>query len=339
MPYVMNWSGGFQWNFTQNWLAEVTYQGSRGVKLLNGWNINQIPLNISTDPAVLQRIWQGPQPYRPYPQFGTIRHYSNYGDNSYHGVTFRGEKRYSAGLVWNGFYTFSKTLNNADSDGDAGGIDFYNRALEKGRANYDIRHRFVSVMTYELPFGKGRRFMNHGGFVDAVLGGWDLAYTHTLQSGPPFTVSYAGQPAGFNYLSASSRPNLVPGADPVAEDWNIGPHRFPTQAQVPYLNAAAFTYPAPFTAGTMGRNVLEGPGLNWPQFSLSKQWAFFERGRFILRWDMNNPFKSPNYGNPDSTFNVQNLANFGRIGTATRGGFSDVGTAQPNHLLVFRLEW
>ena len=44
MPYIMNWSGGFQWNFTQNWLMETTYQGSRGVRLLNGWDINQIPL-------------------------------------------------------------------------------------------------------------------------------------------------------------------------------------------------------------------------------------------------------------------------------------------------------
>lgn len=339
MPYVMNWSGGFQWNFRQNWLAEVTYQGSRGVRLLNSWNINQIPLNISRDPAVLQTIFQQQQNYRPYPQFGTIRHYSNYGDNSYHGVTLRGEKRYSAGLVLNAFYTFSKALNNGDNDGDVTGVDFYNRSLEKGRANYDIRHRFVSVMTYELPFGKGRPFMRRGGVLDAVLGGWDLAYTQTLQSGPPITIGFAGSPSNYLPGGGAVRPNLVSGVNPVVEDWTIGPNRFPVQAQNPYLNAAAFEYPAAFTVGTMGRNVIEAPGLTWPQISLSKQWNFFERARFILRWDMNNPFKSPNFGPPDLTFNRQNLANFGRIGTNTRGGFSDIGTAQPNHLLVFRLEW
>jgi hypothetical protein len=192
-------------------------------------------------------------------------------------------------------------------------------------------------MTYELPWGKGRAFMNKGGVSDALLGGWDFAYTQTLQSGPPMTIGFAGSP--FNYLPSSSRPNLVPGVDPVTDDWNIGEHRFPTQAQVPYLNAAAFAYPAAFTPGTLGRNVIEAPGITWPQFSLSKQWNFYERARFILRWDMNNPFKSPNYGAPDSTFNVNNLGNFGRVGTSTRGGFSDIGTAQPNHLLVFRLEW
>ena len=57
----MNWSGGFQWNFSQNWLMEATYQGSRGVRLLNGWDINQIPLNISTDPACLRTIFQSSQ--------------------------------------------------------------------------------------------------------------------------------------------------------------------------------------------------------------------------------------------------------------------------------------
>ena len=87
----------------------------------------------------------------------------------------------------------------------------------------------------------------------------------------------------------------------------------------------------------MGRNVLEMPGITWPQFSLSKEWRVYERARFILRWDANNPFKSPNYGSPDTTYNLQNLSSFGRVGTSTRGGFSDIGTAQPNHLLVFRL--
>jgi hypothetical protein len=337
LPYVMNWSGGLQWNFSSNWLLEVAYQGSRGVKLQNAWDINQIPLNISTDPNTLRTIFQSVQNYKPYPQFGTIRHYSNYGDSSYHGVTFRTEKRYSAGLVLNGFYTFSKSLNNGDDDGNVGGVDFYNRALEKARANYDIRHRFVSVMTYELPFGRGRKLMNRGGVINGVFGGWNFAWTQTFQSGPPFTVSFAGSP--FNYLPGSARPNVVPGVPLVTPDWTIGPNRFPTQAQIPYLNAAAFAYPAAFTVGNLGRNVIEGPGLTWPQFSLSKEWRVYERARFILRWDMNNPFKSPNYGLPDAAYNTQNLGSFGRIGTATRGGFSDVGTAQPNHLLVFRLEW
>jgi hypothetical protein len=341
LPYIMNWSGGIQWNFTQNWLLEATYQGSSGVGLLNSWDYNAIPLNISSDEAVLRQIRTSAQNYRPFPNFGTITHYSNYGHNSYHGGTFRVEKRYSAGLTLNAFYTFSKALNDGDNDGGMNGVTFYNRALEKARANYDIRHRFVSVMTYEIPVGRGRPFMNTGGWKNALLGGWDIAYTQTFQSGPPFEIVFDGSPNLYlpsNLTGGRLRPDLLR-ADPVPPDWDIGPNRFPTAAQVPYLDYTAFGYPASFRAGTMGRNVVEGPGINWPQFSLSKEWPIYERLRFILRWDINNPFKSPSYGLPNATYNLNNLPNFGRIGTSVRGGFSDIGTANSNHLLVLRLEW
>src|SRR5690606_22058388 len=98
-----------------------------------------------------------------------------------------------------------KTLNDADSDGETSGVTFYNRRLEKGRANYDIRHRFVSVLTYELPFGKGKRWGNRGGWSNWVFGNWETAWTQTFQSGPPVTVTYAGSPN--RYLPGVARPN------------------------------------------------------------------------------------------------------------------------------------
>ena len=338
MPYIMNWSTGLQYNFVESWLTEVTYQGSAGVRLLNNWDMNAIPLNISKDPAELERIRQAAQNYKPYPQFGSVQHFSNYGHNTYHGVTARVEKRSSFGYAMNTFYTFSKSLNDVDSDGGGSGITFYNRRLEKGRANYDIRHRFVSVNTYELPFGKGRKFMNQGGILNGIFGGWQLAWIQTFQSGPPFSLSFGGSP--YNYLPGVARPNIVlPKDQAVFSGWDVGPNRFPTAAQNPYINAAALAYPAAFTAGNMGRNVIEAPGINWTQLSLSKEFPIWESVKFILRWDFNNAFKSPNYGQPASTYNVRDLNNFGRVGTGTRGGFSDIGTANTNSLLVFRLEW
>jgi hypothetical protein len=103
---------------------------------------------------VLNTIFQNTQNYKPYTQFGSITHYSNYGHNTYHGATWRVEKRFSAGVSFNAFYTWSKSLNESEADGGASGITFYNRRLEKARSSTDIRHRFVSVMSYELPFGK-----------------------------------------------------------------------------------------------------------------------------------------------------------------------------------------
>jgi len=336
MPYLMSWSGGLQWQFASTWLLDLNYQGSSGVGLLNGWDINAIPLNVSTDIAVLDAIFRATQNYKPYPHFGTVRHFSNYGHSSYHGVTARTEKRYSSGLTLNAFYTFSKALDDANHDGNVGGITYYNRRLEKGRSALDISHRFVAHTTYELPFGRGRRFMNGGGWKNALLGGWELAWIQTTQSGPPFTVSFAGSPN--RYLPGSARPiQILPNNQAQTQNWAIGPHRFPTSAQNPYLNIAAFQYPGPYQPGTLGRNTLTAPGVMYPQASLSKAWSLWERGKFFLRWDVNNVFKSPNFALPNSTYDVRNPGVFGRF-TDTRGGFSDIG-ARYHHVLVGRVEW
>jgi len=160
LPYMMNWNGGFQHQLNSQLLAEITYQGSAGVGMLNRWDINQIPLNISTDPARLNEIFRASQNFKPYPQFGSVFHYANYGHSSYHSGTLKVEKRFSKGYSVTSFYTFAKSIDEASDDGAAGGITFYNRRLEKARSNYDVTHRWVTYALWELPFGKGRKWMN-----------------------------------------------------------------------------------------------------------------------------------------------------------------------------------
>jgi hypothetical protein len=120
-------------------------------------------------------------------------------------------------------------------------------------------------------------------------------------------------------------------------DWSIGPNRLPTSAQNPYLNPAAFAYPAPFTPGTLGRNTLTSPGIVWAQASASKTFKWAEKMRFQIRADVNNPYKHINFGDPNRTYNVATLNTFGRF-TGTRGGFSDVGSRLFWNL-VGRIEW
>lgn len=337
MPYVMNWSGGFQHEFLPSWLVEVMYQGSSGVGLLNNWDMNVVPLDISNDPVRLEQIRQQYQNFRPYPQFGSIWHYSNYGHNTYHGATVRVEKRYSGGVTLNSFYTWSKTLNDADDDGTASGITFYNRRLEKGRANYDVHHRWVSTFTWELPFGKGRRFLNSGGVRNAILGGWEMVWIQTFQTGPPFTVTFAGSPN--RYLPGASRPiQIKPNHEAKLAHVDIGPHRFPFSAQNRYLKLDAFRYPDNFQPGTLGRNTLEAPGIVWAQASLAKVFPIKERLQFHLRFDVNNVYKYHNFNPPNAVYNATNPANFGTF-TGTRGSFSDIGTGRWHGIMVFRLEW
>ena len=338
MPYVMSWSGGVQWEFAHDWLAELNYQGQAGVGLVNAWNINAIPLNISTDPAVLANIYKATQNYLPYPQFGAITAYSNYGHNTYHSGTLRVEKRFTSSLGLTAFYTFQKNLSECDAEKTCSGITYYDRSLEKARTSYDTTHRFVSVLTYQLPFGKGRHWMNKGGFLNQVLGGWELTETQTLQSGPPFTVTFANSP--YKYLPSVSRPNIVTTfAQATVPGWSIGSNRFPTSAQNPYLNMSSFAYPAAFTPGDLGRNTFSGPGLNWMQVSLAKWWTVRERYRFELRLNGYNwPLEQPNYSPPSSVFNSGSPGTFARM-TGVEGSFSGIGSGRPNLWIIGRFEF
>jgi len=336
-PYIMSWSGGFEYQPSPTWLLQALYQGTAGVGLLEDWDINTIPLNISTNLTVLNQIYAATQNYKPYPQFGSIYYYSNFGHSTFHSATLRAEKRYGYGLVLNSFYTYSKAMDESDSDGLATGVTYYNRRLEKAQAGYNMPHRFVTTATYDLPVGVGRHFLNKRGFLDKVFGGWRLGWENILESGRPFTVTFSGSPN--RYLpEGSMRPNiLVPFDQAVVHGWTIGPNRLPQSAQNPYLIASAFAYPAAYTAGTLGRNTFRSPFVYWPQGSLGKQWHVYERVTFDLRWDINNPFKGAQLAAPGSTYNTGALGNFGTF-NGVLGSFAGAGS-RTHSILVFRVEW
>ena len=196
MPYIVNWNAGIQWEFARNTVLDLNYQASAGVGLLNYWDINQIPLNISSDPVELERIRRASQDFRPYPQFGQIRHYSNYGHSTYHGGTIKIERRMSNSWSLTSFYTFSKAIDEDSDDAAAGGVDFYNRRLEKARSDYDVTHKWVTYWTWDMPFGKGKRWLNSGGILGHVFGNWELNGINTLESGAPFGFTHNGNLPG-----------------------------------------------------------------------------------------------------------------------------------------------
>jgi hypothetical protein len=272
MPYVILWSAGLQYEFAHNWVVDMNYQGTAGVGLLENWNINQIPLNVSTNPTVLNSIYQAQQNYLPYPQFGAVNFYSNFGHSTYHSGTVRVEKRYTAGITLMGTFTLSKAIDESDTDGTATGEDYYNRRLEKGDAGYNVPRHFEFLGNYELPVGKGRHFMNRGGVLNAVLGGWNVMNMTELESGTAFSVTFASGPNKYLPGGGVVRPNiLVPNGQAMTANWTIGPNRFPTAAQTPYLQFSAFAYPASFTAGTLGRNTFRGPAMDWQQWGCPRR--------------------------------------------------------------------
>jgi hypothetical protein len=325
-PYVMNWNASLQRQLTSTMLVELSYQGSAGVGLLNWWDINAIPLDISRDFAELDRIRRAPQNYRQYPQFGSILHYSNYGHNTFHSGTIRFEKRQSHGLTLSSFYTFSKAMDESSADAGAAGVTFYNRRLEKGRADYDVTNRWVTYAVYDLPIGRGRRLLGQSGrWTNALLGGWNLSVIQTLENGIPFGFGFSGS-SNF-YLPGVMRPDMAAGKtyDDIKVSWDAhGPCRHTIACALPWADLNAFAYPASFQPGMSGRNIQTGPGLIWHQISMSKEFRISERFRGAVRYDLNNPFKRYFFSRPNNVVDFRNPQTFGKI-TGNSGSFSGLG--------------
>jgi hypothetical protein len=149
-----------------------------------------------------------------------------------------------------------------------------------------MRHRLTLSYTWELPFGKGRALLNRGGLLNWVLGQWQTNGILTVQSGLPFTVALQ-----------SSTTNTGTGSRPNAS--GIRANDLHTLQQ--WFDPSAYSVPAPFTYGNLGRNTLYGPGrTNW-DMSLFKNFVIHEQTRFEFRAEAFNIFNHPQFGLPNSS--------------------------------------
>ena len=330
--YVMNWSGGFQYQPGTTWLINAQYQASAAVALQRAWNINAIPLSIAlgNDRALQDQVFVSQQNYMIYPQFGTVNYLSNFNHNTWHSGNIALEKRFGNGLLFTTSFNFSKSLSNDDS------LSYYNRQ-GKARTAYDQQKAFGAFVVYELPVGKGKKWMNQGGVLNSMLGGWKVNLSENTMSGQPISVTHAGSPN--RYLTQSRVNTTAPIEQAKVPNWDMG-QRFPTAAQTPFFNSSVFAYPAPYTIGTLGSRVVQAPGLYWMQFFITKSWhPVGEKLKLSFRVDGHNlPFKNPNVAAPNTQYNQNNTSAFGRF-TGTVGDFSNFGTAQANVQVSIRAEF
>ena len=221
-----------------------------------------------------------------YPQFGTVNYLSNFNHNTWHSGNISLEKRFGKELLFTTSFNFSKSLSNDDS------LSYYNRQ-GKARTSYDQQKAFGAFVVYELPVGKGQRWLNHGGALNTVLGGWKVNVSENTLSGQPISVTHSGSPN--RYLTASRVNTLAPIEQAQVPNWDMG-QRFPTAAQTPYFNSSVFAYPAAYTIGTLGSRVVPAPPLYWMQFFITKSWnPVGERLKLSFRVDGHNlPHKNPN---------------------------------------------
>ncbi len=279
--YVDSWNFAVERLITNDMTATVSYVANGGRHLRLGWPVNQaIP---------------GPGPFNPrrplFHRFGLtqgINDASNQGSNSYQSLQTKLTQRFSRGHSLLLTYTWSKTINTA------GGL-MLNGRLNRGLADFDRGHVFTAGHIWELPFGKGRRYLASAGRpVDYVLGGWQFSGITVFESGWPFSPALSNN-ASIN-ADISLRPDRVSNVDP--DDVAGGKNRDH------WFNPAAYRVPGPFLFGTAGRNSLRGPNLFSADWSLQKRFAISERKGVQLRWESYNTFNRANLANPNGAIDA-----------------------------------
>jgi hypothetical protein len=302
--YMQHWNFNVERQLGSKSVLEVAYVGSKGTKLLTARDINQ------PQPSVLPPGL--PFVPRPDPRFDDIDLLESRANSNYNAFQARFQQRLARGFSTLVSYTWSKSIDDASnffsSTGDPNfPQNSYNVAAERGRSNFDVRHRLSVSYTYALPFGKGRQYLTSDGWLSTVLSGWETYGIVTVQSGRPFTVALlseidnSGTGRSILGFGANDRPNLV--GNPELSN--------PTTTQ--WFNTAAFAFPAPGTFGNAGRNILDGPGYQTVNLSLMKNTALSERLNLQFRAEAFNLFNHPNFNLPD---NFLGSPTFGRITSA-----------------------
>jgi hypothetical protein len=264
-------------------IIKVATVGNLGRHLYTTYNANQaIPGSTSVNSR---------RPlFAANPNLSDISYFTTDGLSNYYGLQITADKRFGKGVSALLGYTWSHAIDNVPLEfggGAAGPQPQDPRYINVERASsiIDIRHRLTLSYLWELPIGKGKAFLNHGGIVDWVLGGWQTNGILAAQTGLPFTPVL--QTSTTN-TGTGSRPNVV------------GAVTYPGTLQQ-WFNPNAFTSPGPFTYGNAGRDTLVGPGRTNLDMSLFKNFVIREQTRFELRAEAFNVFNHPQFGLPNAT--------------------------------------
>jgi hypothetical protein len=308
--YAQIWTLGTETSFSQNWILDLTYTGTKGTDLDILRAPNRAP--AGTSQLDTQNSLQIP--------YATSFYYDQSGANSiYNALQVRVVHRFTHGVSFQGAYTFSKSLDNASSIGGGSAVVVQqdgNYAAERGLSSFDMRHQLRFTSTYELPFGQRSRWANHG-WAEHAFGNWRFLNTVTWHTGTPLTVLLGGSASnnsgtGSNF---SERANLTGNPDfGICGGSALG-----------YFNTSAFATPAPGQYGDEHRGSVEGPcAFSW-NLSLAKSFRFGpqERHTANISWEIQNLTNTP-------TFSGVGTA----LGSSTFGRITSVGAMRTMDIMI-----
>lgn len=312
--YTESYNLSVQRVLTPSISATLGYQGNVSRHLRVSYGANQYP---GVTPAEANS-----QLYQPFYDFGNIVEVTNEGIANYNSLQAKIEKRFSHGLSFLGGYSWSHSLDDAvqpiqgTDGGEAGNPAFLGLKFQYGASNTDVRQRFTFSPQYELPFGKGKQFLNQGGIVDGVVGGWKASAIFQVQTGTPIAIPQVfriGDP-----FATGGTPNAVTQAGEVCSTktrtishwfnpcaFSQAPTAYATQADYNAAvaaggNAVLLSQAGTSTYGQRGRQTVAGPGFNRLDMSFFKSFKLYHNSAFELRADGINVLNTPSFGDPNN---------------------------------------
>jgi hypothetical protein len=281
----------------------LAYAGSHSVHLTYAYSPNEVGLIQPNAPGASQTQRRL---YQPINNISTWVQEDMINASNYNSLQVNYNKRYTHGLTSLISYTYSKSLDYGGSAASGGGSagnpqTVTNLKAGYGASGFDQKHRLVSSVTYELPFGTNKQFLNSG-FVSKVFGGFEIDAITTYASGPPFSVNLN---SGVN-SGAPSWPNRIGGRGKVDHGTPLRFFNATLCAAGPLPSGAtcAFQVPANNTYGNVGRSVLYGPSTkNW-DIGLQRRIKLYEEKSLNLKFDAFNAFNTPNFSTPNTALTV-----------------------------------
>jgi hypothetical protein len=331
-PQSAQWNVTLERELTSTTAVRASYVGMNSYRLNVTVNLNQIA------PSALPYV---PSPFvdprAPFQNWGVIYSTENLGFQNYQGLELQATHRSGHGLFFQANYTWAHNISDAQGDAPTGfqgetryGIADLDRfAVRNNRGNVagTRRQRFLLTGSYDLPFGKGRRWFSSSHAVNAVLGGWSVNTVTMMETGPYLTptISPNLDQTNTNPVGDGSivRPDLV--GNPVPSNRTSGS----------YFNLGAFA-PTPVGAarvGSAGVGILEAPGTIAVNGGLAKQATLREGLRLRFEATFTNVLNHTNFAPPAT--NVGNPSTFGVLQSAQTAEYGGNRTGQ----LALRLDF
>jgi len=303
-PSVQQWNLTLEQDFGHGIGMRLSYTGSHGQNLETMGDLNQVPANnLGYDPTT-----------RPYQSWSVIQSVLNLGESNYNSGTVEVSRHSGKGITFDASYVWTRDISDGQGAtpsafvGSGGNwvTDRFHPGLDYGNVIYDRKHRFLATYLYDLPFGRGQRWLNTGSFLNTIAGGWQLGGVTILQSGPFLTPYEAtNDPAGTNILTTVG----ITRADIVSNQPLYAQHRTVSQ----WFNPNAFSIPAAnrgyFGDASVGSIV--GPGTANFSLSLMKDFAIYEQSKFQFGLEAANVFNHRNYEPPNTQVDATGV--FGTI--------------------------